>query len=505
MRLSAWFGRTQRQVPDLPVEHGLYPLVRAGYAVYKAGGEGLLLPLGVRLLERVLAAWQAVFPDGLSLDFPQGSAVLWRVPAFPAGPALDDLPPIWADWLGRHILSYRDLPRRLWGREPSGWWALALGHEDPWEALAAFWRALGLALLPVTAAEDGTAWVWLHPQGDAEVLTCTACDYRALQPWAARQRPKPPEEPLQPLEAVSTPGANTIQALADFLHIGAERTAKAVFLTDTASGDLIFAVVRGDMEVSLPKVQAVLGCGPLRPATPEEIRAVGAEPGYASPVGVEGARVIVDSLIPRTPNLVAGANRPDTHYRGVNYGRDFLAQAVADLVPAQEGDPCPCCGAPLAAQRAVFVAQAAPPRPDAEMTYRTQEGKPAPLVWAPFRLSLWGLLTALGGTHRDEQGLRWPASLAPFAVHLIALRGGEEVANQLYAALRAAGVSVLFDDRRESPGVKFTDADLLGLPWRVTASKRSLAQGGVEVRRRADGATQILTPHAALAYLREQG
>ncbi|HID83620.1 MAG TPA: hypothetical protein EYP54_00610 [Anaerolineales bacterium] len=505
MRLSQHFGHSSRQVHEVPETHGAYALLRAGYAAWESGGgRWALWPLGERLAQRVFAAWQRALASAGSIVAPGGEADFWRLAGLWGAPARPRLPRPWARWLALQVMSYRHLPRTLASQGASAWWALRLAAEAepaPWMAMEDFWRAIGLGeVMRLAAAEDTQVWAWPHPQGEAEALTC-ACGYAALQPWATRAKAlAPPEEP-QALRAVSTPGANTIRALAAQLGIPPSRTAKAVFLTDEASGALIFAVVRGDMEVSLPKVQIALGTGPLRPATEAEIRAVGAEPGYASPIGVQGARVVVDTLIPRSPNLVAGANRPDTHFVGVNYGRDFQAEVVADIVAAQPGDPCPRCGRALSRQSVLPLAQGAALRPDEQVAFRTPEGKTAPVFWSPLRVDPWHVLVALAAVHRDAQGLRWPVSLAPYLVHLVALRGGEEAAEALYHELQTAEVAVLYDDRAESPGVKFTDADLLGLPLRLTVGRHSLSKGGVEIRLRASGEQHLVPLEQAVAWI----
>ena len=505
MRWSQHFGTSLRQVHEVPETHGVYLLLRAGYAAWDPGVDRWTLwPLGERLARRVFGAWQRALAPAEEITAPGGAADFWLLPDLWGSPAQAMLPQPWTRWLATQVASYRHLPRTLLSWEASAWWALRLAaaaSPDPWAPIDDFWQAVGLKdVLRLAGAEDTQVWAWPHPHGAAETLTCT-CGYAALQPWAARAKPPAPPEAPQPLQPVSTPGAHTIRALAAQLNIPASRTAKAVFLTDQATGALIFAVVRGDMEVSLPKVRAALGTGPLRPATETEIRAVGAEPGYASPIGVQGARVVVDTLITRSPNLVAGANRPETHFLGVNYGRDFQAEAVADIVAAHPGDPCPRCGRPLTARKVWPLAQQAPLRPDAQVAFRTSKGQPAPLFFSPLRVDPWHVLVALAAVHRDAQGLRWPVALAPYLVHLVALRGGETVAEDLYRGLQEAGVAVLYDDRAESPGVKFTDADLLGLPLRLTVGKRSLRKGGVEVRQRASGEQHLLPLDQVVAWV----
>jgi len=494
MRLRAHFGQTQRQAPRYAPEDGRHWLVRAAYW-HLFNDERWWLPLGARLRERLEAHLRAALApcEPQEVSFPPDAAER------PSAEALVAL-------LEAHVPSYRALPRCLVSRAAERWtvWLLA---PDPARAAAeaaqveARWsetlQGLGLPLLPEPSLE---AHERLTPAvGGDEALRCPSCGYAAAQPWAARAKPRPQPEPLQPLTPVATPQATTIQALAEFLGIPERQTAKAVFLrTKEPRPRLVFAVVRGDMQVSLPKLARLLGVADLEPASEEAIRAAGAVPGYASPIGVQGALVVVDDLIPHTPNLVAGANREGYHLTGVNYGRDFQADLVADIVAAQPGDPCPVCGQPLEPFSAWAVLRTRVL--DLAVTYLTQEGKTAPLGVAVAEADLASLVAALAEHTRAEDGLAWPPALAPYDVHLIALRGGEEAAEALYADLQRAGLAVLYDDRKASPGVKFTDADLIGLPWRVTVGKRSLKQGGAEVKPR-QGEAQIWPLEAVPARL----
>ncbi len=488
MRLSELFGQSQRQAGRYPPEDGRHWLLRAAYW-HETDQARLWLPLGMALQARLFGHLEAAL-EAVTLpqeaDLAVGLAFPWprRLPA-----ALIAL-------LEAHVASYRQLPRLLLWRGPHSLTALALGAtpeaaletaqavRDRWEAAL---RQLGLSLHrgEGPAAWHGLAAVGLAPalHGGEPTLRCPRCGYEAPVAWARRAKPAPENEPPAPLTPIATPHADTIRALADFLGVPESRTAKAVFLrTQEAAPRLVFAVVRGDMQVSLPKLARLLGVGELVPATDADIRAVGAVPGYASPVGVRGALVVVDDLIPRSPNLVAGANREGYHLTGVNYGRDFQADWVADIAAAAAGDPCPHCGAPLEAAAAWVVT--ASQGLETPAVYLTPEGKTAPLGVAAAWLDGEAAVAALASAHCQPDGLAWPPALAPYAVHLIALRGGEEAADALYAEMRAAGFAVLYDDRKASPGVKFTDADLIGLPMRVTVSKRSLKQGGAEVKPR---------------------
>ena len=499
MRLSAFFGQTQRQVARYAPEDGRYWLLRAAY--WHEGAARLWLPLGMALRKRLVAHLEAAAEVAFQpVDFPPLDGA-WP-PALPQ--SLEEL-------LAAHVASYRQLPRWLLARRGERLTALVL-DADPEAAREAALRlhgrweaALQAVGLPLgrgegAGAQPAPAAVSLAPAvGGEKGLRCPQCGYRALQPWARRAKPCPETEPPQPLTPVETPAANTIRALADFLQIPESRTAKAVFLqTVEAAPRLVFAVVRGDMQVSAPKLARLLGVERLQPATEEAIRTAGAVPGYASPIGTAGALVVVDDLIPCSPNLVAGANREGFHFTGVNYGRDFQADVVADIVAAEAGDPCPHCGAPLEACTAWPVVVSQPMT--AAATYLTPQGKPAPVGVAAVQVNLAAAVAGLAEHTHREDGLAWHPAVAPYDVHLVALKGGEEAADALYALLQEAGLKVLYDDRKASPGVKFTDADLFGLPWRVTVGRRSLKQGGAEVKPRT-GEARIVPLDEVLAFV----
>ena len=257
----------------------------------------------------------------------------------------------------------------------------------------------------------------------------------------------------------------------------------------------VFAVVRGDMELNETKLATAVGASELRPALPEEIRAVGAEPGYGSPLGVEGALVVADDAILDSPNLVAGANEEGFHFMNVNHGRDFEADLVADLASAEDGSPCPDCGGAMRAERGVEVgnifklgtrySEALGAR------FLDSDGERKPVVMGSYGIGVGRLLACIAEEHRDEDGLIWPVSVAPYHVHLVAAEAGEK-ADGLYEELRSSGVEVLYDDRRESLGAKFKDADLIGIPLRLTLTPRSLQRGGVEIKVRGDAESHIV-------------
>lgn len=232
------------------------------------------------------------------------------------------------------------------------------------------------------------------------------------------------------------------------------------------------------MTLSPAKLTALVG--ETRLAAEAEIRAVGAVPGYASPLGVKNALIVVDDLIPASPNLVAGANQAGYHVKNVNYGRDYSAQIVADLTLAAPGDPCATCGTPLEAHKAWVLAS------DGVFDYEN-------------------ILSALAETHHDDKGLTLPAFAAPFDIYLMHVPGKTldtlPAAEELYRTLTESGLSVLFDDRNDRAGVKFNDADLIGCPIRITVGERGLQNGMVEVKSRQELEVKTIPMSELAAFL----
>jgi prolyl-tRNA synthetase len=248
----------------------------------------------------------------------------------------------------------------------------------------------------------------------------------------------------------------------------------------------------------------------LRPATDDEIKAIGAVPGYASPVGLKkspGLLVVVDTLVLHSPNLVAGANREGYHLRNVNHGRDFTADLTGDIIAVREGDPCPECGTPLLASRAVEVGnifQLGTRYTDAlGCLFTDDQGNKKPVVMGSYGIGIGRLLGCLAEEFHDERGLTLPAVVAPYRVQMVVIPGKSDqvlpTALNLATSLEREGSDVLVDDRAETPGVKFNDADLIGAPVRVTVSERSLGQGGVEVKGRLE-ASPVLVPLEQALY-----
>jgi len=425
------------------------------------------------------------------------------------------------------IQSYKQLPRLLyhiqtkWRDDPrpraglirvreftmkdsysldTDWEGLDVQYQAHYQAYLNIFHRCGLSVVTVRSdvgmmgGKMAHEFMYLAPIGEDTILICDGCGYTANRQIARFQKPAPVEEKPKPIEKVATPGVTTIESLAEFLGVPESRTAKALFRMATVregQGDVekfVFAVVRGDMDVNETKLANALKAKSLRPARDEEIRALGAIPGYASPIGIENAIVVVDDLIPASPNLVAGANDEGYHLLNVNYGRDYRAGLVADLTVAEEGHACPECGAAMRSSKGVEVGNIFKlgTRYSESMgcTFVDRDGQARPVIMGSYGIGVGRLLACVAEEYHDEQGLTWPVTVAPYQVYIVALQGGEEAAERLYADLRSANVEVLYDDRDERAGVKFNDADLIGIPIRLTVGKRSLEAGGVEVKLR---------------------
>ena len=319
--------------------------------------------------------------------------------------------------------------------------------EEPLSSLSILWNS------------DGTFFPL--PTGLTGIIHCPACGYSARKELALFQKnPLPAEEPL-PTEKVETPDCHTIEALAAFLNIPKEKTAKAMMFTRVPSGKFVFVLIRGDMTLSEAKLKNAVG--DVRLATSEEIERAGATPGYASPVGLTDALIIVDDLIPHSTNLVAGANEAGYHLLNTNCGHDYFPEVVTDLGMASAGQACAMCGSPLEEVNALLL--------------KDKNG-----------FHFENILLALAESHHDDKGLAFPKSAAPFDVYLMHVPGKtmdtKAKADEIYNELQSAGISVLFDDRDERAGVKFIDADLIGCPVRVTVGERNLVNGMVELKQR---------------------
>jgi len=550
VRISKLLSKTLREVPaDADMISHQY-LVRAGMINQLVAGVYSYLPLGWRVLKKIenIIRDEMDKAGGQELSLPvlqpnelwqisgrdQGmSDVLFnlydrRERKLTLGPTHEE---VVTQLAARYIQSYRDLPQMLYQIQvkfrdeprPRGGLirvreflmkdaysfdvdetGLDASYENMVRAYQNVYTRCGLPFMVVEAdsgaigGKDSREFMVIAETGEDGIIYCPACNYAANVEKAVSVKEKIDGGQPLPAAEVATPGMGTIEEVAGFLKVPHSHTLKAVFYI--ADGKMIFGVIRGDLAVNETKLKNQLKCTELRLATEAEVIEAGIVPGAASPVGLKGIRVIADDSVSSGTNFVAGGNKPDTHLKNVNYPRDFKADIVADIASARAGDKCVKCGGKLLSTHGIEVGHIF----KLGVTYSTkfnaafidEKGESHPIVMGCYGLGLSRLMAAAVEQNHDDKGIIWPVSIAPYHVYLCPLyREGSKVADvaeKLYTDLTAAGIEVLFDDREESPGVKFNDADLLGIPFRVTVSPRTLEKNGVEFKKRTEKASEIV-------------
>ena len=548
MRLSELFFATLRDDPGEAEMASHRLLLRAGYLRQLGSGIYSLLPLGKKVSDRVEQVIREEIDaiGGQEMEMPVvHPAEVWKESGryFKIGPELVRFKDrserdmvlamtheeVVAMLLRDLVQSYRQLPMIVYHfqtkfrDEPRSRGGLIRVREfvmkdsyscdlddagldesyrKHYAAYEKIFRRLGLEAIAVRSdvgIMGGTAaheFMVLNDFGEDTLVLCDNCDFADNQQIAGVGKPDPEPEGLLSMEDVETPGATTIEALATFLNIPKSKTAKAAFFV-TGEGRFVVAIVRGDYDVNETKlVNALKARGGLRPAQLEEIKGRGMEAGYGSPLGARDAVIVVDDLVERSPNLVAGANRVGWHVRNVNVPRDYQPDMILDIANAREGDPCPNCGSPVKLRKGIEVGNIFKLGTDFTNAfgsmYLGEDGERHPIVMGSYGIGLGRNVACIVEAHHDEKGIAWPDEVAPYPAHLVSIGAGRdekvrETAERLHDLAKAAGREILYDDRDESPGVKFTDAELLGMPWTLTVSPRSLAAGGVEVTRRESG------------------
>ncbi len=569
MRFSELFTRTLRDAPaDAEmVSHQL--AIRAGYVRPVAAGIYALMPLGWRVMDRIATILREEMnaAGGQEVRLPVVQpAEMWQATgrwesfgpvlqrfetdtgrAFALGPTHEE---VVAALAAHEIDSYKRLPQLIYQvqtkyrNEPRPRGGLVrlreftmkdaysmdadeTGLRAQYDAMiAAYERIFERVDLDVVKVEaDNGAmggsmsheFVLPHPQGEDRYVACDTCTYAANVETAAFDLPEDsaatPAD-LQPVQKVATPDCTTIEQVARFLDVSTAQTLKAVFFMhappDGASERFVFAVIRGDLDVNEVKLANALGGGKLRAADEDQIRAAGAVPGYASPIGLPPAvTVVADRSVRAGANFVSGANEAGYHLAGVNVPRDFTPAITADIATAYDGAICPRCDqGRLHIERAIelghcfalgtFYSAAV------GVTFMDERGTAQPVLMGSYGIGLERLMAAIIEAHHDDYGIIWPVAVAPFDVHIVTVGEGDdihEVAEQVYENLENAGYDTLLDDRPESAGVKFNDADLIGAPVRFAVSKKSLAKHGVEARLRWQNDRIIVPLHRIVDWL----
>lgn len=543
MRFSHLLGRTLRQAPTEAESASHKLLLRAGMVRQLAAGIYSYLPLGYRVLHKVKRIMREEMDaiGGQQVELPVlHPAELWKETGrwYAVGPEMMRLKDradrdfvlgmtheeVITDLARREVRSYRQLPFMAYQIQtkvrdeprPRGglvrlreflmkdgysfhadYQDLDSYYPEVYQAYLNIFARSGLTVIPVEADPGmmgGTGsheFVMLSATGEDTFMLCDRCAYAANLERAEFGKPAPLVPTTdQPVEPVSTPGVKTIEQLAQFLGVHAGQTLKAVMY---AEGErLVCSVIRGDLNINEAKLARALGTAHFHLATDEELRARGIHAGYLSPVGLTGVFVVADDSVREDTEYLAGANQPDAHLRHVRFGRDFHADVVADIAEAREGDPCPRCGGKLHAERGIEAGHTFKlgTKYSAAMgaTFLGADGQERPIIMGCYGIGLDRLIAAVVEQNHDERGIVWPRSVAPFDIHLVALGVDDPTlaayAEGVYRELVQAGNEVLFDDREETPGVKFNDADLIGLPLRVTVSPRTMRQDQVELKPR---------------------
>lgn len=347
----------------------------------------------------------------------------------------------------------------------------------------------------------------LADTGEETILYCDSCDYAANQEQASsRLEEFPQDHDQRPMEEVFGEGLIGVEPLAKFLKIPVWKTTKTLIFE--ADGQVVAVMVRGDCDVNEIKLQNVLGGKALRLASAEKIKTLtGAEVGYAGPIGLPSSvRLIADHYVNDRVNFECGANKTNYHNVNVNFGRDLPLPEFGDLKLAKAGDGCPRCRGKLRAARGIEIGHifklGTKYSQAMGCTYLDANGKPQPVVMGCYGIGVSRIAAACIEQNHDDKGILWPPQIAPYHVHLIALNLEDETirqaAERLYERLQAEGIEVLYDDRPLRAGEKFGDADLLGLPVRLTLSKRTCEQAKVEFKLRRDAQAQLLSVEEAI-------
>ena len=550
MRQSLLFGRTLREPPAEAQTPGHRLMLRAAIARPLAAGFYTWLPLGFRVAKRV----EQIIREEMNRIGCQELEMPVLTPAEPWKETgrWDALEPITfrtTDHNGREfmvsytheefvhlhakqeILSYRQLPFMVYHFQSKGrdearpragllrarefvmkdaysfdadMAGLDRSYKAQHGAYARIFARMGLDAISVesdTGAMGGDIaheFQVLTEVGEDRIALCSNCDYRANLEKATRRIEQAPGATNVPKPTpIATPGVTTIDALSDGLGMKASAFLKTLLLRD-GGGEIVAVVLPGDREASEPKLRKLLGLPTLRFANDADFAAVGGVAGYVGPVGLRGARVLIDRSV-QPGSYIAGANKRDTHLRDVLPGRDFQGEWV-DVHDVREGDRCPRCGGRLEIRRGVEVgnifAYGTYYSEKMNATFLAEDGTRKPFVGGSYGIGIGRSVQTIIETHHDEKGIVWPPQVAPFAAHLIALPVSDAdvraAAEALLAALEEGGVEVLYDDREESAGVKFADADLIGIPLRLTVSKRTLKERSVELKPRAAAAAELV-------------
>jgi prolyl-tRNA synthetase len=553
MRVSQLYSPTLRETPGEAeiVSHQL--MLRAGMMRKAAGGVYTYLPLAWRVLKKIetIVREEMDAKGGQELLMPIiQPAEMWKETGrwdvygdemfrlkdrhgrdFCLGPTHEEMI---TTLVRADVRSYRQLPLRLYqiqnkyrdeirprfglmrGREfimkdlysfDRDEQGLEVSYNLMYDAYSNIFSRCGLKFRAVEAdtgaigGKGSHEFMVIAESGEAKIVYCSDCNYAANVEKAELDPLVTPDEIALPLETMETPGAKTIDQVTGYLKIRPEKMIKAVvYETDQ---ELILALVRGDHEVNDIKLLNEIGCLTVQLASSEAIEArLGNIAGYIGPVKLPNVRVIADRSVMNLHNAVCGANKKDAHYINVNPGRDFQADLIADIRLIQENDPCPHCNAPVKTARGIEVGQVfklfTKYSTSLKATFLDENGKELPMVMGCYGVGVSRTMAAAIEQNHDENGIIWPAAIAPYHVIVIPVSVKDNnqlvLAEKIYNELNSNGVQAILDDRNERPGVKFIDADLIGYPLRVVIGPKTLSENKLEVKARRTGEQLYLNP-----------
>ncbi len=556
MYLSKLFNKTLREAPseaELP-SHKL--LLRAGLISALATGLYSFTPFGWRVFQNIESIIREEMNqiDGQEIHLPALQPIeLWersgryngfgnvlfklldrRKRAFVLAPTHEEAV---SSLAAQNLQSYRDLPillyqfQRKFRDEPRSrgglirireftmkdaysfdidWAGLDRSYDRAFQAYKTIFERLEVSTMPVEAdsgaigGKDSQEFIFLSEHGEDTILHCSQCGYAANSEKAIYVASNNEREIEKELVDVATPGKKTISDLSEFLGIGEQSIAKTVFYK--ADEKIIFAVVKGDHEVNETKLQNILNVEKLETLNNEQLQTIGLPVGYVSPIGIKDVYTVVDPTVVQSKNMVTGANNEGFHLRNVNYGRDWKADLETDITLVKSGDQCPNCTEKLVLQTGIelgHIFKLGTTYADSfNVTYLDNKGNEKLAVMGCYGIGIERVLAAIIEANSDEKGIIWPKEITPYQVHIIVINSEnlviQEMLKKVEKIAKSSELTFLIDDRDESPGSKFKDADLLGIPIRLTISPRSLEKGGVEFKNRSEENVHVLDPEDAL-------
>ena len=543
MRLSRYILPTLKEDPSDAVVLSHRLMVRAGLIRKESAGMYVYLPLGWRVLRKIIDIVRDEMDRAGALEFMMPeltSADLWKESGrwetmgpemfrirdrngmeYALAPTHEEA---FTGVVRSMVSSYRDLPINVYQintkfrdeirprfgvirskefimKDAYSFDMNEKGLDESYQAMRTAYRRIfercGLDTIPVEAdtgamgGSDSEEFMVASEVGEEALLLCDACGYKANREKAEYKRSdKKSGDAMKDLSEVATPGVKTIDDLTGFFKCTADRFLKSIIYL--ADGKPVMAVVSGDREINEPKLARAAGASLLEMAPDSVVEEVtGAPVGFAGPVTNKKIRIIGDLSVSSVVNGITGANKKDVHFDGVNPGRDFIIKEAADITSAEEGDACPKCGKKMYMKKGIEVGHifklGYKYTKTMSVSVLNENGQEVTPIMGCYGIGINRTMAAIVEQHNDDKGIIWPLSVAPFEVHLIGL-GKSDVeikdTDSIYDMLCKKGLDVLYDDRASSPGFKFADADLIGIPVRVTIGKNYFKTGDAEVKMR---------------------